>query len=585
MEVNMSTIPVDTGGVRNSAKTRIGLATIILILPLLFGTASFAYDKYSNCNDCHGDFRASPYISKKDGTDWQTDLMDGHLNFISGNDRCDVCHAGNDRSVVRTNFSDSATKPQSCVGCHGRVADESGVCTFGAPDADGEHCGSGAGLRKQHELSPNVPSNTCYLCHTDDVGATLVGENSMPFNYGLEDIALTSPCFGESQFGPTGLDNDGDGPVDAADTDCSPGTPTLAEAILGLPDLNSNGSPDIAVFVPGTNNHVHVRDGSTDALIRDIDFGADAVYAMKLVPDLNSSGAPEIGLLNEQASSQVRVQIRDSASGVSVRNLWLGAAYAPIAFQVIPDYNASGSPEIAVMGADATDAIRVQVQDADTGTTLDNVFLGNQGFGKDFVAVADTSGNSAPELGILSVLKGNDQVRMQVWDAVDATFQTNVWFGKVYQPLSLITMPDINANGSEEIVAVGVDPATQNIRVQVRDSASAATHYNIWLGAVNEAVDIALINDINGNGFPDLAVLLKAPDGTGRVRVQDGLNGTFIRNLFYTVVESPAGIAVLSDYSGNGFEELAVLGMNNGVRHVQVLDTSTGSQVNRVDFP
>jgi hypothetical protein len=103
------------------------------------------------------------------------------------------------------------------------------------------------------------------------------------------------------------------------------------------------------------------------------------------------------------------------------------------------------------MGSDVTDAIRVQVKDADTGTTLDNVFLGNQGIGRDFVAVTDTSGNGMPELGILSVLKGNDQVRTQVWDAVDATFQTNVWFGKVYQPFKLITMPDINSNGSEEI--------------------------------------------------------------------------------------------------------------------------------------
>jgi hypothetical protein len=569
----------------NVAMTRLAFASLTLILSIFYSSGLLAYDKYSGCNDCHGDFRASPYISNKDGTDWGTDLMDGHLNFISGNDRCDACHAGNDRGVVELSFSDSATKPQSCVGCHGRVADESGTCTFGAPDADGEHCGSGAGLRKQHELSPSVPANTCYLCHTNDVGATLVGEDSMPFNYGLEGIAITSPCFNEAQFGPSGLDNDGDGAVDAADSDCGQVVPTLAEAVLGLPDLNANGSPDIAVFVPGTTNHVHVRDGSTDALIRDIDFGADTVYAMELVPDLNTSGAPEIALLNEQASGQVRVQIRDSASGVSVRNLWLGSAYAPIAFQVVSDYNTSGAPEIAVMGEDATNAIRVQVKDAGTGTTLDNVFLGNQGFGKDFVAVADTSGNSAPELGILSVLKGNSQVRTQVWDAVDATFQTNVWFGKVYQPQSMITMPDINANGSEEIVAMGVDPVTQNIRVQVRDSASAATHYNIWLGNVNEAVDLALVNDINGNGFADIAVLLKTATGTGRVRVQDGLTGAFIRNLFYTVVDSPAGLAVLADYSGNGFEELAVLGTSGGVRHVQVLDTSSGAQVNRVDFP
>jgi hypothetical protein len=148
----------------------------------------------------------------------------------------------------------------------------------------------------------------------------------------------------------------------------------------------------------------------------------------------------------------------------------------------------------------------------------------------------------------------------------------------------MITMPDINSNGSEEIVAVGVDPATQNIRVQVRDSDSSATLYNIWLGSTNEAVDIALINDINGNGVADLAVLLQTPDGTGRVRVQDGLNGAFIRNLFYTVVENPSGLAVMPDYSGNGFEELAVLGRSGGLRHVQILDTSSGSQVNRIDF-
>ena len=80
-------------------------------------------------------------------------------------------------------------------------------------------------------------------------------------------------------------------------------------------------------------------------------------------------------------------------------------------------------------------------------------------------------------------------------------------------------------------------------------------------------------------------MLLKTPTGTGRVRVQDGLTGAFIRNLFYTVVENPAGLAVMPDYSGNGFDELAVLGESAGVRHVQILDTSSGSQVNRIDFP
>jgi hypothetical protein len=355
-------------------------------------------------------------------------------------------------------------------------------------------------------------------------------------------------------------------------------------SVVALPDMNSNGSPDLGVTMPGSTV-VHVRDGADDALINTIDFGTDAALQIAVVPDLDASGAPEIAILNDQPTGQVRVQVRDSATGAVTGNFFYGQPYAPVAMRVIDDYSGNGAPEIAVMGSDTTDAIRVQMKDADTGTTLDNVFLGNQGIGRDFVAVSDTSGNGMPELGILSVLKGNDQVRTQVWDAVDATFQTNVWFGKVYQPQKLITMPDINANGSEEIVAVGVDPATQNIRVQVRDSASTITHYNIWLGSTNEAVDIALINDINGNGGQDIAVLLKTPTGTGRVRVQDGLNGAFIRNLFYTVVDNPAGLAVMPDYSGNGFEELAVVGESAGVRHVQILDTSSGAQVNRIDFP
>jgi hypothetical protein len=253
---------------------------------------------------------------------------------------------------------------------------------------------------------------------------------------------------------------------------------------------------------------------------------------------------------------------------------------------VVPDYNSSGFPEVAVLGSEAgTDAVRVQLRDADSNTFLDNVFLGTQSIAKDVVSLTDTSGNGIPEMGILGVLKANDQVRMQIWDAQQSAFQTNVWYGKVYQPHSTITMPDINSNGSDEIVAMGVDPATQNIRVQVRDSDTTATHYNIWLGAVNEAVDVVLINDINSNGFADLAILLKTPGGTGRVRVQDGMNGAFIRNLFYTVVENPVGLAVMPDYNGNSFDELAVLGESGGVRHVQILDTNSGSQLNRIDFP
>jgi len=387
------------------------------------------------------------------------------------------------------------------------------------------------------------------------------------------------------------------GLLDVAVSDAIAGCPAVPSCsapplpvICAVPDAGVGGVPGIAVTMPGSTR-VHIRDGSTDALITDIDFGSDLAFDMAVLPDLDASGDPEIAILQQQASGQVRVQARDSVTGLVTSNFWYGLQYEAVSMAVVPDYNSNGFPEIAVLGSEAgTDAVRVQIKDSDTTTTLDNIFLGTQSIATDLVSVSDTNGNGIPEIGILGVLKANDHVRMQVWDPIPplvapAEFQTNVWYGKVYQPQSTISIPDINSNGSDEIVAVGVDPATQNIRVQVRDSDTTDTLFNIWLGNVNEAVDIALVNDINSNGFPDLAVLLKTPAGGGRVRIQDGGTGAFIRNLFFSVVENPVGLAVMPDYSGNGFDELAALGESAGVRHVQILDTNTGGQVNRIDFP
>jgi hypothetical protein len=106
-----------------------------------------------------------------------------------------------------------------------------------------------------------------------------------------------------------------------------------------LPDINGNGIPDVAALLPGATNQVEVRDGSTDALISSIDFGADSVVRMAVLPDLDSSGRPEIAVLQQQASGQVRVQLRDSLSGNVVRNLFYGSQYTATAMQVLDDYN------------------------------------------------------------------------------------------------------------------------------------------------------------------------------------------------------------------------------------------------------
>lgn len=177
---------------------------------------TFAYTDYSGCEDCHGQFNSGTYTSLQDGSNWGTSLMSAHRNWVG--DQCLACHMSNGPGAVNLNRSGHSTFSKGCVGCHGRDEDVTGVCTGGADDAP--ECGSGAGLRLVHESE--VGAGTCSVCHSGD--AEPAGEDVKPFNFKLAASAVKDSCNAdgtESRFGPTGLDNDGDGARDKSDSDCS----------------------------------------------------------------------------------------------------------------------------------------------------------------------------------------------------------------------------------------------------------------------------------------------------------------------------------------------------------------------------
>ena len=57
------------------------LITIVILMAGL--SEAIAYDKYSDCDDCHGDFLASPYVSLANGANWGDSLHNVHRNDLS----------------------------------------------------------------------------------------------------------------------------------------------------------------------------------------------------------------------------------------------------------------------------------------------------------------------------------------------------------------------------------------------------------------------------------------------------------------------------------------------------------------------
>ncbi len=214
-----------------------------LVLGLaLWSTTASAYEQYStnrtsgNCATCHGDFRASNYVSPKDGATW-SNLHDVHRNTMLNGD-CNACHqaAGRFPVLLGSAVGGNGLQPLSCIGCHGRAE----------PAANNRVVA--AGLRQHHD---NRGVTVCRDCHNDSNprAFTVVGENIKPPFYFTPDTAHpnkpTDPCnaAGAEQRAGTaiGLDNDGDALYDQSDSDCVVAPPAAPDINLAPSALSFGG--------------------------------------------------------------------------------------------------------------------------------------------------------------------------------------------------------------------------------------------------------------------------------------------------------------------------------------------------------
>jgi hypothetical protein len=190
---------------------------VMIAISMIWASDVLAYNDYAGCEVCHGDFRDSPYTSLSDGSSWPDGLHDTHRNDMLGRD-CDTCHAGGFSPVsLELSTGGAGLSAISCVGCHGRDEDDGNATTTGTSQR-------GAGLRQHH-----VGSANCSGCHDDQTGYTPVGENVLPNYYATPGTGhpamptnACNPSGGENFAGTAaGLDNDGDGVYDTADSNCT----------------------------------------------------------------------------------------------------------------------------------------------------------------------------------------------------------------------------------------------------------------------------------------------------------------------------------------------------------------------------
>ncbi len=195
--------------------------------------------------------------------------------------------------------------------------------------------------------------------------------------------------------------------------------------------------------------------------------------------------------------------------------------------------------------------------------------------------VADLNGNGSDEVAVM-VAGGSTHV--QIRDGNDDALISDIDFGD--DPVSaMVVIDDISGNGMPEIAVLGTRP-DNNVRVQVKDSLTGATVNSIFYGATFSALDMEILPDTDSNGADELLVLGTDAAGAVRIQARDALSDAETSTTFYGTGATAQGVLTIPDISGNAEPEVLMHGavISSGQDRAQMKDASSRALVRNVFF-
>jgi hypothetical protein len=245
------------------------------------------------------------------------------------------------------------------------------------------------------------------------------------------------------------------------------------------------------------------------------------------------------------------------------------------------------------------------VRSAETGEQLQklyNLYYPPWNYGYDGakpVAIArldDQNGNGSSELAVLARVWGyRNSIAVITRDvqsgdhlSYDAgTGEEMTSFTRIGQPVGLVSLADATGDGQAELAVLGF--VGTGYKLQLREAIDGTLVASRRVFAVDwDPRHVRALGDVDGNGAAEIAVAALRPNGRIVVDVRDGMAQTLTsRTHFLSAGFDPHDLEVLPDESGNGVEELAVLGRNpqTGDLRIQIRDAATGEHVRTIQRP
>ena len=216
-------------------------------------------------------------------------------------------------------------------------------------------------------------------------------------------------------------------------------------------------------------------------------------------------------------------------------------------------------------------------------TPMQDIFVTklNQSFPSRGFALNDINSNGAVEIGVQKQQYSQGSVTTTINDAKTSASIQAFDFDNNLRYIDTEVMADINSNGAQEIVSLGIG----SIKAQVTDSLTGDQINSVEFSSSGIPIDLVVMADQNGNAIPELAMLA---EGSAKVEIRDAMSADLIKEIEFNFNNfTLINMVSIADLNGNGRSELAVLGNHNLSGYsdkIEIRDSSTGALIKRIYF-
>jgi len=280
---------------------------------------------------------------------------------------------------------------------------------------------------------------------------------------------------------------------------------------IAVGDFNGDGKPDLAVADYGANA-ISILLGNGDGTFRSsVSYGLGIGSPTSVVAaDFNGDGKLDLAISDEGVNMGVKVSVLlGNGNGTFQPRVEYPIYHAPIdAYLAVADFNGDGIPDVAVVTSNEGDGTHFFVLpgegDGTFGRPVSSSVQGVYAYPGP-VAVADFNGDGKPDL--LSgggVFLGNG----------DGTFRLGTVLPSVFGPPYLLgpsAVGDFNGDGKPDVAAI--DNGYLDVFLGNGDGTFGPVT-NFFSGVVSKTnfpdagSDFVAVGDFNGDGKPDLAVII-----------------------------------------------------------------------------